>query len=207
MVAHLRHHYFKELMAAGHHILHTIPVWKTHHGLSPYAVTDVSFHVFSEVKITRQTLTRQSRLKEPVIIIVGMTGNRPMPAMTFSGTWLATAGRLSSFGVVCISADIFLKPKLLKLFSHINATTTMIPVFTGVNKDNWGLDMIAWHEHGKLGGQPCEFELHNKHPLQYRWRHHEGWTYEHSGNTFLARESYTVACAFFFRSRLFYVCT
>ena len=105
MVTHLRHHYFKELMAHGHHVLHTVPVYKAHHELSVYSLTDISFHVFSETRISRQTLTKQSRFQEPVIIIVGMTNNRSMPAMRLTEEWLAMLGRLSSFGAICISAE------------------------------------------------------------------------------------------------------
>lgn len=200
MITYVRDYYFKELMASGYHVLHTIPVWKKGSELPLYALTDLLFHVYCETEVTRQTFTSQSRSKEPVMMIMGMTGNRPLPAVNLklSANWIARAGRLCQFGTVCVSADILLKSRLLRLLSDVNAITTMIPVFAGVNGDNWNLELVPWYEHNLRRLQPSTFVLCNDRSLQYAWYHQESWTYEHLGSMFSSKELYTVSCAWFF---------
>ncbi|KAI0700946.1 hypothetical protein BC835DRAFT_322712 [Cytidiella melzeri] len=194
----VREHYFEQLMSAGYHVIQTVPVWLRGHEAPPYALTDFVFHVHSETEVTRQTLKSSVHVNEPVIVILGMVNGRSMPAMKFSSDWIARAGRLSQCGAICISKDLFFNERVLKLLSKVNAATTMIPYFTGVHGDDWGLDLVRWSDDVKRKDQGSRFTLSDipgkEGVLLYSWKHHERWIYELLASNAQAKHSYTVSC-------------
>lgn len=199
LIRHIKNDYFQKLMSAGYHVLHTTPMWRGP-GSPPYAVTDLKLHLHSEVEVTRQTVKNQVHGTEPVIILLGMVDHRPTPItkVDFPANWIARASRLSQSGTICVSRDIFLHFRVLSLLAEVNASTTMIPEFTGVRGDKWGLQLTTWAESTHRKHQPTPFTVDPSDAkegfLQYQWKHHERWIHELLGAQQRTKQSYTVSC-------------
>lgn len=200
LICHIKKDYFQQLMSAGYHVLHTTPVW-----LGPdsprYAVTDLKLHLHSEVEVTRQTVKSHVHGTEPVIVLLGMVQNRPAPItkVDFPAHWIARASRLSRTGILCVSRDVFLHRRVLSLLDKVNAATTLIPEFTGVRGDKWGLKLTTWAENVHRKQQPTPFTVEeSRHAkdglLQYQWKHHERWIHELLGAQQRTKQTYTVSC-------------
>jgi hypothetical protein len=197
----VREKYFIELMKVGYHVLHTIPVWKLGGSALSWAPTSITFRICSDTVITRKTLKGRSNGDEPVIVIVGMTGGRSFPPSItrpdFTAEWMVHLGRAMRSGAVCFSRDTFLDGKLLGLFARVNAMTTMIPFFTGVNGKNWGLRLVPWAEDEDRKYQSSAFRLEDLDRalgLRYKWQHQARWTYEQLGSTWSSQQRYIARC-------------
>ncbi|EKM54017.1 uncharacterized protein PHACADRAFT_196455 [Phanerochaete carnosa HHB-10118-sp] len=127
-VVYLRDFYLKQLVSAGHHVLYTIPVLNRPSAELYQCLTSVVFHIYSETS-SEHSWNEQSRASEPIVIILGMCGGRPMPAsaLRYSTEWIVRVGRFSSYGTAAISGGLFLREKLLRKLSEINTRTTIIP--------------------------------------------------------------------------------
>ena len=195
----IREQYLPSLMTAGYHVVHTIPVWKG--GNLPIgAFTDFHFRVVSETVVTRKTLKGRSHCNDPIIMIAGVSSSKSLPQLRLDlpFAWLIRMGRLMRSGSVILSHNLFLEPKLLKICSAVNALTTLVPFFTGLNGPNWGLRLVPWAEDEDRKHVSSNFELETDCPvegeLRYGWQHEARWTYEQLGHSFSSRQKYTASC-------------
>ncbi|TFK37966.1 hypothetical protein BDQ12DRAFT_132552 [Crucibulum laeve] len=189
----LKAHYLSELTLHGHHILHSMPIWKS----SPPAmgVTGLTFQIYSKNTYDRSNCTR-SQSSEAVLVLLGMTGFRPLPKgrLEYSTEWLTKVKNGVSHGTVCISRKVFLEERLLRLLAHVNATTTIVPVFPGVVEDGacvplftgldggeWGMSLTTWAARNLKRPRACKWELNAGSESDYKWDHTDKWSYEHEG--------------------------
>lgn len=199
-VVYLRDYYLKQLAAAGHHVLYTIPVWNTPSQAPFYGLTSVVFHIYSKTITSERSWNEQSRTAEPIIIVLGMCSGRSMPAsvLQYSTEWVARAGKSSSYGTAAISGSLFLREKLLPILSEINTRTTIIPFFSGIERDTWKLELTCWSDHPKRQIGDCAFSFvpgsGGDGSLRYHWKHHDRYNYEHQGGNYIMTGVYSVAC-------------
>ncbi|GJE96750.1 hypothetical protein PsYK624_129560 [Phanerochaete sordida] len=192
-------------MASGFHVLYTIPLWLG--GLAssehPHRLVHMTFQVYANkaISTTPYTWSDNSRLYQPIIVIVGTCSNRQTLSSGFqySTEWVAHAGRFSSCGTVGISADLFLRGKLLPIVSEINAATTIIPNFSGIKQSQWNLALTTWSEHRDRKDEPppppSAVDGSPDEPLKFLWKHHDKLNYEHtSPSQHIADGVYTVTC-------------
>ncbi len=202
IVTYLRNYYFPQLVSAGYHVLHTNPVWKASPSISLpcHALTSVVFHVYSKSTITRQTWSDLSRSAEPVIVVLGMSGGRPLPALQlqFSTEWVARANEGVSYGTLSLSRRVFLEERLLDLLSRVNAVTTVLPSFSGIEENKWNLELTTWANHPMRADRPCRFFRMDQGDLpgilKYKWEHRDVWNYEHEGSKYIMNGTYSVSC-------------
>ena len=126
VVASHAHTYLRGLAAKGLHIIHTIR-WFTVAEGSGCGITSVEFRTMSKTEATVSNCRRDH--DNPVLLIFGMGGSRPMPLIQMEwsrefATWVRLA---ASFSTLCLSKDSFLKAYLLERLSAINTQTTVIP--------------------------------------------------------------------------------
>lgn len=198
VVHYLRSHYFPHLRTWGLNILHTIPVWKSGTSLQSYALTDIDFHIYSKVDIHRHNWAQVSPNLEPIIVIVGMTGFKPMPnrRLAFSTNWVVRTNKHVSHGTVSISKQVFMDERLLNLLARINAVTTIIPMLPSVENGVWKLELTTWGQHPIRKNRPCEWKPVSEREghLKYKWAHRDGWSYEHEGTSDITNGAYSVSC-------------
>ncbi|EKM54028.1 uncharacterized protein PHACADRAFT_257609 [Phanerochaete carnosa HHB-10118-sp] len=199
-VVYLRDYYLKQLVSAGHHVLYTIPVLSRPSAELYQCLTSVVFHIYSKKISSEYNWNEQSRASEPIIIILGMCGGRPMPAsvLQYSTEWVVRAGRFSSYGTAAISGGLFLRERLLRRLSEINTRTTVIPRFSGIERDTWKLKLSCWSDHPERQNENCVFTLdpgsRADGSLRYFWQHHDKYNYEHRGGNYIMTGQYSVAC-------------
>ncbi|TCD65183.1 hypothetical protein EIP91_003005 [Steccherinum ochraceum] len=198
IVTYLKNHYFRQVTSSGYHILNTIPVWKNGSTPPSFGLTSVAFHVYSEHVLERHTWGAFSKVDEPVILVIGMTGFRTLPSLTlkFSSHWIAHAVRGVSYGSVCVSRKVFLEERLLSLLARVNALTTIVPLFAGVDNGAWRLELTTWAMHEIRKGRACNWVAVKDvfGALKYKWEHRDEWNYEHEGSDHIANGIYTTSC-------------
>ncbi|OBZ68799.1 hypothetical protein A0H81_11368 [Grifola frondosa] len=203
VVYYIQHHYFKDLRDWGLNILYTLPIWHTGISLTSYALTDVAFHIYSMTDITRRTWPHVSAGLEPLIVLVGMTGFRPLPAthLEFYDGWVFHTNKKQTYGTVSISKRVFMGERLLSILSHLNAVTTIVPVFSGVENGVWALKLTTWaqHEWRKNHAYKLQFNTERDGYLKYKWEHRDGWSYEHEGSSDIVNGTYSVSFPTAFR--------
>ncbi|KZT11520.1 uncharacterized protein LAESUDRAFT_274940 [Laetiporus sulphureus 93-53] len=198
VVHYIGRYYFPYLAHGGLNILHTVPVWK--HGLDipSFALTSVSFHVYSKEVIHRHNWAQHSYVTEPIIVVLGMTKGRPLPQerLDFSTNWVVRVSKGASYGTVCLSRKAFMEERLLQLLTNVNALTTIIPVFTGVEEGVWKLDLTTWALHTYKKKQVCKWQLDSEADgyMRYIWQFRDGWKYEHEGGE-VPNGTYAVSCS------------
>lgn len=125
----------------------------------------------------------------------------PPISLHYWSEWVAHSGRLSSYGTVGISNKLFLDHKLLGVLSRVNAATTIIPSFSGIERQQWILKLTGWSEHEERKHSACPFGLAqsngNDDLLEYVWRCSDVWDYQHRhGHDHNAMSgNFSVACA------------
>ncbi|KAL4248925.1 hypothetical protein ABKN59_007566 [Abortiporus biennis] len=187
IVTYIKSHYFTHLASRGLHILHTLPVWKA--GTTPpcHGLTSVIFQVYSRENLERHTWGSFSKSPEPVIVVLGMCGFRSLPCiqLKFSTSWIIRVNKAICYGTVCLSKRTFLDERLLHLLSRINALTTVIPMFSGVDNGAWRLDLTTWAKSEMRKDRPCQWVHLKEHDglLKYKWQHRDVWHYEHEGES------------------------
>lgn len=198
VVTYLKKYYFDQITSAGYHILNTIPVWQPGSTPPSYGLTECNFHVYCKHVLERHSWGTFSKADEPAIVIIGMTGFRPMPSNTlkFSVSWIAQAIRGISYGTVCLSKRVFMDERLLKLLARVNALTTIVPLFAGVDNGAWRLELTTWAKHEIRKNRACDWVAVNKEGgiLKYKWEHRDGWSYEHEGSDHITNGIYTTSC-------------
>ncbi|KAI0632188.1 hypothetical protein C8Q77DRAFT_1158853 [Trametes polyzona] len=200
VVFYLTQHYFPALCRDGLNIITSIPVWRPgHRSLPSYALTDVTFHVYSKVEITRHNWTQVVPGQEPIIVVLGTTGSRPLPApqLDFSTGWIVHANRSFSHGTIGIARRVFIEERLLSLLSNVNAYTTMIPVLLDPSQGFHGLSLKKWAEHDQRKDRPSKWELQPSEGegcLKYLWEHSEEWRYKLRGNSNMMSTTQGISC-------------
>ncbi|CDO76097.1 hypothetical protein BN946_scf184649.g23 [Trametes cinnabarina] len=185
LVWYLTEHYFCEIRKEGLNVIFSIPVFKA--SPSSYALTSMLFHVYSKVEVTRYNWTHIPAGMEPVIVILGTTGSRPLPAdhLEYSTGWVVQANRGFSHGTIGISRRAFIEERLLRLLSNVNALTTLIPIMIDPLKGFHGVSLKKWAEHEQRKDRPSNWRLipsDGSGYLKYLWEHCEEWRYKLSGN-------------------------
>ncbi|KAF7366826.1 hypothetical protein MSAN_00940900 [Mycena sanguinolenta] len=170
--------YFLELSAAGHNIIHSIPILSEHHH---FGLTSASYQIVSKdvVTVTNCMFKREA----PVLMVVGMTGGRPLPAVTISwGYGWVIPGRTPSHGTICLSSKAFLEGKLLSALEVVNRRTTVVPRFPGEQEEEWKVHLTTWDNHRYRKNELCNWKQvpsSNSSWLEYAWEHRDEWSYEH----------------------------
>lgn len=201
VISYIQSYYLPQLVSSGHHIFQTIPLWKPSPKLSSTALTAVTFQIFSKGPVTRQSSVSQSRSLQPVILILGMTGGRSLPDIRFKEwqQWILRPTKGTPAGTVNMSARVFLEDFFV-LLSRVNALTTVLPMFEGVEEDNkWNIKLTTWSQHPLRQGRPSNFTpikmKGDEGVLKYKWQHRDAWTYEHEGDGNIATGACSVSCA------------
>lgn len=204
VIWYLTEKYFPSLRSEGLNIITSIPVWKpdlvANQSLPSYALTDVTFHVYSKVEVTRHNWTQVTPGQEPIIVVLGTTGWRSLPAtqLEFSTGWIVHANRGFSHGTIGIARRVFIEERLLGLLSGVNANTTMIPVLIDPTQGFRGLTLKKWAEHDQRKDRPSKWELQPSEGegcLKYLWEHCEEWRYKLRGNSNMMSSTQGISCA------------
>ncbi|KAF7366869.1 hypothetical protein MSAN_00945600 [Mycena sanguinolenta] len=175
---HFMRKYLVKLSAAGLNIIHSIPIFPTH---QHFGLTSVSYQIVSKdvVTITNCMFEREA----PVLMVVGMTGGRPLPAATISwGHGWVIPGRTVSHGTICLSSEAFLEGKLLSALEVVNRRTTVVPRFPGEHEEEWKVHLTTWDNHRYRKNELCNWKkVPSSNPswLEYAWEHRDEWSYEH----------------------------
>ncbi|GBE84865.1 predicted protein [Sparassis crispa] len=197
-IHHIKSFYFSKLTEGGLHLLHTVPVWKEGSTPPAYGLTSAIFHVYSQTAVSCHNWTHTTAGREPIIVILGMTGFAPMKELhlKFSSSWVIRMNSRLTYGTISVARNIFAQERLLDQVARINAATTVIPKFSGVDRDVWDLELTTWekHPHRKNHKCICVQEKGRDGYSTYKWQHRDIWNYEHEGNQYLTNGSYGVSC-------------
>ncbi|OSD07148.1 hypothetical protein PYCCODRAFT_1358933 [Trametes coccinea BRFM310] len=184
----LKLQYFRAIREQSLHVLSSIPVFKSGNSLPSYALTSVTFQVYSNKPVTSRNWMHVPAKIEPILVILGMSGWRPLPAdrLEYSTNWVVQPQRGgASHGTIGISHRIFTQDRLFHLLSTLNALTTLIPVVFNPLLGFHGVNLKTWAEHEQRKDRPSDWQLvspatadHTK----YLWEHSEEWRYKLSGN-------------------------
>jgi hypothetical protein len=109
----------------------------------------------------------------------------PAPLPTIRLKWTTTriiTTKREVHGVVTLSKKSFLEGLILAAFAKINAETTLVARFAGVDGGKWFLDLDRWsmHERKKLVDARA-WSVERAGYLAYDWEHSDDWTYVHNG--------------------------
>ncbi|KAI9058443.1 hypothetical protein FKP32DRAFT_1582073 [Trametes sanguinea] len=187
IVWYLTEHYLPALSKEGLNVISSIPVFKPGPSLPSYALTSATFQVYCKYEVTRYNWAQVPTGMEPIIVVLGTTGSRPLPTnrLEYSTHWIIQAQRGFSHGTISIARRVFIEERLLHLLSNVNAITTLIPIMVDPLKGFYGVSLKRWAEHEQRKDlaskwQPVTF----KDPgyLKYLWEHCEEWHYSLSGN-------------------------
>ena len=201
IVRYLTKYYFPTVCKDGFNVISSVPVWKTGRSLPSYALTDVAFHVYSKVEITRHNWTHVVPGMEPIVVVLGTTGFRKLPSrqLDFSTGWIVQGNKGFSHGTIGISKRVFIEERLLSLLSRVNGLTTLIPSSPDMSQAFQGLSLKPWAEHELRKDRPSKWELQASDGdgyLKYLWEHCEEWTYKLRGNSNMMSATQGISCTF-----------
>ena len=201
IVRYLTKYYFPTVCRDGFNVISSVPVWKTGRSLPSYALTDVAFHVYSKVEITRHNWTHVVPGMEPIVVVLGTTGFRKLPSrqLDFSTGWIVQGNKGFSHGTIGISKRVFIEERLLSLLSRVNGLTTLIPSSPDMSQAFQGLSLKPWAEHELRKDRPSKWELQASDGdgyLKYLWEHCEEWTYKLRGNSNMMSATQGISCTF-----------
>lgn len=194
IIYYLGQHYFPALVANGLHVLYTVPLWNAPPSAPSYALTDVTFQVYSSVEVTRHNWARLPASVEPVLAILGMTSGRPRPdhKLSFSTNWVARAERGFCHGTVAISNK---DQNVLHRLARINSLTSIIPVLAAAEAiDGWKLQLTTIA--ARHGGRICPWKverIQENSCIKYEWEYLVSTTYSHEGSG-ITNGAYAVTC-------------
>ncbi|KDQ52587.1 hypothetical protein JAAARDRAFT_702442 [Jaapia argillacea MUCL 33604] len=197
-VHYIREHYFHHLTYHGHHILHSIPVWKADSRPPAMGLTDVTYQVYSKHIQNRYNCRHTSKSSEAIIVVLGMINFQPLPSerLAYSTEWIVKNRGGFSPGTVCLSKKIFLEDRLLAILSKVNAETTIVPVFPDAEEDGeWQMELTTWGKRRK--NRVCKWEQVKdcESGMDFKWDHTDKWSHEHQGSVDDKNNgTYTVAC-------------
>lgn len=215
-VQNLTKHYFPYLTQNGHHIFHSVPIWKSKSDSPAMNITNVTFQIYAKHGHEIHDYRNISRGSDAIIALLGMTGSRPMPStrLEYTVDWVPRLRGNLPHGAVMISRYLFLE-RLLKLMAKVNATTTIVPVFPGAEDEGdcvplfsgqeggqWELALTNWaRRYCKKDHSACQWEAKNGSQTAFKWDHTDKWNYEHEG-AFNDKNNgnYAVYCEFHYMS-------
>ncbi|KAL7279894.1 hypothetical protein ACG7TL_006303 [Trametes sanguinea] len=184
----LKLQYFRAIREQSLHVISSIPIYKSGNFLPSYALTSVTFQVYSNKPVTSRDWMHIPAKIEPILVILGMSGSRPLPAdrLEYSTNWVVQTQRGGvSHGTIGISHRIFTQDRLFHLLSTLNALTTLIPVVFNPLLGFHGVNLKTWAEHEQRKDRPSDWQLvsaANADHAKYLWEHSEEWRYKLSGN-------------------------
>lgn len=199
VVYYLSNHYFPAICKEAQNVVSSVPVWKTGDSLPSYALTDVAFHVYSRIEVSRYNWAHVPSGSEPIIVVFGMSGFRPLPSqrLDYSTAWIVQGNKGFSHGTMSISKRVFLEERLLTLLSRINALTTLIPSTPDVFQAFHSIKLRPWAEHDQRKDHPSKWELQPSDGdgcLKYLWEHCEEWRYNLKGSSDMMSAAHGVSC-------------
>ncbi|KAH9854755.1 hypothetical protein C2E23DRAFT_726184 [Lenzites betulinus] len=198
VIYYLTQHYFLQLCAEGMSVISSVPVWKTGNSLPSYALTSVAFHVYTRVEVARHNWAHVPAGMEPIVVVLGMTGFRPLPAaqLEFSTCWIVQANRGFSHGTLSIARRVFIEERLLALLSNVNALTTLIPLMVDPLLGFHGVRLKKWAEHEQRKDRPSKWQLQQSEEgcLKYIWEHCEEWRYKTEGSGDMMNATHGISC-------------
>lgn len=194
IIYYLGQHYFPALVSNGLHILYTTPLWSSPPAAPSYALTDVTFQVYSSVEVTRYNWTQLPASTEPVLAILGMTCGRTPPNryLSYSTNWVARADRGFSHGTVAISNT---DQNVLHRLARINSLTSVIPVLVAADEtDDWKLQLttIAARHCGRVCPWKSE-KIQENGCIKYEWEYVVSTTYSQAGSG-ITNGAHSVTC-------------
>jgi hypothetical protein len=127
-------------------------------GESWMRLTEAYFRIYPGVSLGT-SMGGQSIAIEPFITIFGMYDGRAAPASLPPPprVWTAHGGKGLS-ATARISADVFLKAKLLPVLAKVNAWTTLLPLVRATRK-GLQLRLKSWEEEYGTEDEDCPFDL------------------------------------------------
>ncbi|TFK43794.1 hypothetical protein BDQ12DRAFT_662371 [Crucibulum laeve] len=205
----LKEHYFAKLTLYGHHVLQSLPAWKSQ---SPARdVTTLNDQVYHNTAHGRHNChcNHIRRNVEPVVILLGMTNSRPHPSsrLAYIIEWIIGIKNGLSHGTVCHSRKLFLEERLLWLLSRVNASTTIVatspelvdsavvPVFADHVDGGWAIVITTWGARKSKKQRKASWKLNRGGESDYIWDYTDKWSYEHGGaSDNEANGTYTISC-------------
>jgi hypothetical protein len=126
--------YMRAFAQAGYHIVHSTPIYGAE---AEFGWTSVDFRVVSRTDVSVTNVTHKH--EAPVIVVVGMMRERPLPAVT-TIEWhegLVIRSKKISYGTVTLASKSFLQRAILDRLVLINAKTTIVPRFPRADEEEW----------------------------------------------------------------------
>lgn len=199
MVYYLTQFYFPAICGDAQNVVSSVPVWKSGTSLPSYALTSIAFQVYSKVEITRHNWAHVTPGQEPIVVVFGMTGFRPLPSnhLDYSTGWVVQGNKGFSHGTISISKRVFIEERLLSLLARVNALTTLIPTTPDVFQAFQSVKLQPWAEHEQRKDRPSKWELQpldNDGSLKYLWEHCEEWSYNLKGNSNMMSAAHGISC-------------
>ncbi|KAJ7611201.1 hypothetical protein FB45DRAFT_1037536 [Roridomyces roridus] len=197
-VIHYTQDYLEHLAHHGHNIIHSVPVFTA--ASNSFALTSVTYQVVTKTQITIDTCRHAVPASEaPVILVLGMCGNRPLPSIRlpwFQG-WVIPGHQ--SLGTICLSRETFLEGRLLQHLARVNAKTTLVPEWAGITNGEWKYKLTTLEKHAHRKEERTSWKVANKteKTREYVWEAHDEWNYDSKHESFTGDDShgkYTLSC-------------
>ena len=191
--------YIKGFVQAGHHVLYVLPIHSREHIASKpnahrhaHATTDIAFSIvpFSLSAFNRHTFQglwgpSHHIVERNMIVFYGVTGDAKLGDRPLLPGPYGPPSIHPPHGTLLLDREAFLVPHILKPLGKINALSTVLCNFSGVNKTHWDLTLKTWMEHPmKLdSGDDCQWVIDERgnDGLHYKWDYSEEWKYESNG--------------------------
>lgn len=219
IVHYIQHHYFPSLIAAGHHVLYTIPMFdKSGQGNHSGSFTSIKFQMYpfswgSKTDIIEGVWGKLSHLYERnMIVLLGMTEHHEMPhgwlphGLSLIPATSGSGSRHISYGSITLSHKEFLDKYILAILNDLNKKTTILPSFSGIGKGGeWILKLTTWAKHEYKSALDCRWKIAegadrsqaniSGQELQWVWKNRDEWKYDHEGD--LGHNgTYSIRCKF-----------
>lgn len=165
------------------------------------AFTSIAFQVLSKDVVTIQNWSYKRNVTEaPTLLIYGMCGGRAMPnaLIRWLSGWVIPSGKRTTFGTICLSREVFLQGRVLRLLELVNRKTTLVPKFAGVIDGEWHYDLHLWEADVYRKNRKCTWKARETgatDALEYVWEHRDEWSHEHEGTGVDEKNGeYSLAC-------------
>ncbi|KAJ7651380.1 hypothetical protein FB45DRAFT_820896 [Roridomyces roridus] len=197
-VIHYTQDYLEHLAHHGHNIIHSVPVFTA--APNSFALTSVTYQVVTKTKITIDNCRHAVPASQaPVILVLGMCGNRPLPSIRlpwFQG-WVIPGHQ--SLGTICLSRETFLEGRLLQRLARVNAKTTLVPEWAGIVNGQWKYQLTTLEKHAHRKEERTSWKVASKteRSREYVWEAHDEWNHDSKHESFTGDEShgkYTLSC-------------
>lgn len=132
-------------------------------------------------------------------MLLGICEGRPLPQLPLRGAmgWAAHQRPAGPFGAISLSSDTFLQARLLPLLFDVNAQTTLLPMFSGVQRDKWKLVLKRWSDDTNRVADDCALlraaDNGDSAVLKYKWYHFDEYGHKHEGGSYVMNGMYTVS--------------